>query len=366
MDILNKDKNKNNQPVLQHINNGVVNAVHAMPMKDLTSDNGASFQLTRTLFERAYLPSTQIQTGSDQIKRESRGIHNGFVSTGPKSTAQKKWIGGNRDASSIISRRKMAAAGAAMNVTGAQSFKNTTDNNTRIDALARVRGGGARVPLKVTNRPVFVSKEPDYYRIISAGLYAITSGLVNVVSSTAYGVSPGFYKYTNRSPITALAKSTSGTFVRSYNVLTIHRTTGVTTTRSFDLYGTSGIANQTAMIDYLAGLDTSVIVVIATYDEPQNVNGSTAVSQSFVNIMREYGASANFGSTNGTYDVTSTPYTGFIRMRSAYILVGTKGLGVGNGVQRYFGRDGYVNGDALAEIDLRISVLNGQYTVVSG
>jgi len=361
MDILNKDKNKNNQPVLQHINNGVVNAVHAMPMKDLTSDNGASFQLTRTLFERAYLPSTQIQTGSDQIKRESRGIHNGFVSTGPKSTAQKKWIGGNRDASSIISRRKMAAAGAAMNVTGAQSFKNTTDNNTRIDALARVRGGGARVPLKVTNRPVFVSKEPDYYRIISSGYTATTSFLVNVVSSTAYGVSPGFYKYTNQSPITALAKLTSGTFARSYNVLTIHRTTGVTTTRTFDLFGST--SNQSAMIAYLDGLDTSVIVVVATYDEPKGVNGQP-LSQSFVNKMKEYGASAEFGSTSGTY--TPTSYTGFIHYRSAYILVGTKEIGEGNGVERYFGRDGYGSGDPLAAIDLRISVLDGQYTVVSG
>ena len=46
----------------------------------------------------------------------------------------------------------MNTTGASMTKPGPQSFKNPNDNNPRIEALARVRGGGASVPPKVSNR----------------------------------------------------------------------------------------------------------------------------------------------------------------------------------------------------------------------
>jgi len=150
---------RNNLPVLQQLNNGFIpgNVVHAMPMKITTSDNAASFKLGRSLFGRAYQAPVNYSENlsaksTDQIKRQSPAIHNGFLLDGPKTAVQKKWIGGNKDASNAMLRRKMNNTGAIMNAAGAQSFKAPTDNNPRIDALARVRGGGARVPVKVGHR----------------------------------------------------------------------------------------------------------------------------------------------------------------------------------------------------------------------
>jgi len=147
----------NQQPVPHESNNGVLNSTNAMPMKNITSDNDATFGLNRMLFNRSYQPKvdySQTQISKTVIERESPGMHHGFVIDGAKTANQKKWIGGNRDASDIVNRRRMNTTGASINAPGAKSFKNPTDNNPRIEALARVRGGGARVPQKVANRPV--------------------------------------------------------------------------------------------------------------------------------------------------------------------------------------------------------------------
>ena len=76
-------------------------------------------------------------------------MHHGFVIDGPKTSFQKKWIGGNRDASKVIMHQRRRATGVALGNTGPQSFNTTSDNTVRINALARVRGGGARVPVQV-------------------------------------------------------------------------------------------------------------------------------------------------------------------------------------------------------------------------
>jgi hypothetical protein len=143
------------RPVLTVLNNDTLTSRNAMPLKNLTSDNNSSFSLTRRLFNRSYLPNPVFNTapvGRSFVQRDTPGIQHGFIIDGPKSVLQKKWIGGNRDASQIAERRRKNTTGAFMTFPGAKSFNNPNDRNPRIEALARVRGGGARVPLKVTNR----------------------------------------------------------------------------------------------------------------------------------------------------------------------------------------------------------------------
>jgi hypothetical protein len=282
----------------------------------------------------------------------------------PPPPQKKKWIGGNRDSSNVVMQRRQNAIITNLTTPGPQTV-NTSDNNVRIDALARVRGGGYTVPPKVTGRiinfnlptPSGPPIDPNtYFRIIAAGLSATSGVLVNAAGS-AYGVSPGFYKYTSTTT-TPLATVSDGSFKRSYNVMTINRTTGATNIQSFDVFGTNG--QDTALTNYLNGLTSAVIVIVATYDEPQSNNGSP-LSASLITAMKNCGASSNFGSSTGTP-------AGILYYRSSYILVGIPGIGVGIGEQRYVGGNNvtYPQGDPNAFIDLRISVLNGQYTVVSG
>lgn len=131
------------------INNGISNVKMGMPMKDLTSDNNASFEMNRRLFQKAYIPPNNFaikQQGKTVMQRETLGLSNNqVVIDGPKTVYQKKWIGGNRDASQVAKNRRVNATGAIMsNVNNAPtSFKDIVDTNTARDALRRVRGGGA-------------------------------------------------------------------------------------------------------------------------------------------------------------------------------------------------------------------------------
>jgi hypothetical protein len=129
-------------------------------------------------------------------------------------------------------------------------------------------------------------------------------------------------------------------FGRSYNVLTINRITGATTTTTYDVYG-GGTPTSTQLTNYLNSLTSSVIVVIATWDEPQN--NATGL----VTAIKRCGGSSNFPS--------------FINLRGAYVLLGIPGIGTNNGIERYVG-DNSANGDNNAAIDLRFTVSNGEYS----
>ena len=240
--------------------------------------------------------------------------------------------------------------------TGYKSFK-TNDNNPRIEALARVRGGGSCVPPKVSKRntvPYRNTSASVFYRIISAGLNAYSNGVVAWTGSTAYGQSPGFYTYTSNQQ-TAIAKTTSSNFERSYNVMTIDRTYGTVSTRVFDVFGSPDPSQWPALVSYLNGLTDSVIVVIATFDEPQSA-GVLALPANMIAAIKRCGGSSDFGSSDDT-----SP--GIIQYRSAYILIGIPGIGTGNGIQRY---KGAVDDDPTAALDVRISVFGGKYTYISG
>jgi len=143
------------QPILEQLNNGILSGRNAMPLKDGTSDNADSFAMNRSIFQKSYIKPIDIsveQTTNTIIQRQSPGIQHGFNIQGGATVPQKKWIGGNRDSSQVTRFRRIQTTGQVLSVTGPQSFKNTSDNNTRIDALARVRGGGYMVPPKVTQK----------------------------------------------------------------------------------------------------------------------------------------------------------------------------------------------------------------------
>jgi len=157
----------NGQPIRTEINNGVLSSTHAMPLKNLTSDNTQSFTNNRQLFQKAYQPPADYsirQTTRSFFQRSTGALPHGYVVDGPKSVFQKKWIGGNRDASQTTMRRRMNTTGASMTTSGPQSFKNPNDNNPRIEALARARGGGSSVPPKVSQKNVLPIVNPDLNR----------------------------------------------------------------------------------------------------------------------------------------------------------------------------------------------------------
>ena len=120
--------------ILTNSNNAVLAGQRAMPIKDTTTNGTNTFALYRYAFTRSH---------------------------SEKPTAHKKWIGGNRDASQIISNRRMnTTANGSLNSSGnPMSFTSKNDSNVQRNALHRTRSGGARVPAKVThtgrNQPVF-------------------------------------------------------------------------------------------------------------------------------------------------------------------------------------------------------------------
>lgn len=120
------------KPIRTQINNGTLSGVKAMPQKDITSDGASSFALDRRNYAESY---SQSYTNS-QWK-------------------QKKFIGGNRDASSVIARRRANEVGVgSLNASaGSTSFTTTRDINVTNNALSRVRGGGYMVPAKARHIP---------------------------------------------------------------------------------------------------------------------------------------------------------------------------------------------------------------------
>ena len=339
-----------NNPILNQLNNGISTS-SGMPMKDLTSDNDASFGMSRKIFARAFLPKTNFlipQVGTSVIERQALGIGNKVVIDGKKTVVQKKWIGGNRDASSMITRRQITNTSQINSHVGPQSFKNIEDNNTANEARIRVRSSGYRVPPKVTQKNVLPTPEPEpvdpnsYFRIVSTGLDAGSTYVT--AAGSAYGVSPGMYSYTQTDLSgTPISTSLMGTIGRSYNVVTITRATGATTVYPiYDVFGSA--TNATALATFLNSLDSSVIVIVIGWDEPQqNVNAA------LITAMKRCGA--------------SSIYPTFLFRRSSYILVGIPGIGEDNGLERY---NGTIPDDPNAWNDLRISYANGDYTYISG
>lgn len=127
------------KPIRNDINNAVLSAPRAMPLKDGVSDGTSTFAMGRVGFVRSLATDTFVHSQNQQ----------------------KKWIGGNRDASTVSATRRVQsiATGSLNSNGGSTGFTSRTELNTVRDALQRVRSGGAAVPAKCThkypNPPVF-------------------------------------------------------------------------------------------------------------------------------------------------------------------------------------------------------------------
>jgi len=114
---------------LYSYNNGIATGMKAMPAKDITTLGDSHFALWRRYY-------------ADTL---------GDTPLTPAQQSQKKWIGGNRDASQVVERRRITSVGVGtMNATGGEiSFMTKNDGLTRVRALNRVRNSGYCVPPKV-------------------------------------------------------------------------------------------------------------------------------------------------------------------------------------------------------------------------
>ena len=108
------------------LNNGTLSSVKAMPQKDLSSDGTSSFAMSRRQYSEVYPVIDQ------------------------SINKKKKFIGGNRDASSVVARRRAVEVGVGtLNANNTpMSFTGVRDINDTNNALRRARAGGTYVPPK--------------------------------------------------------------------------------------------------------------------------------------------------------------------------------------------------------------------------
>ena len=108
----------NGRPITNHImNNASLSGAAAMPLKDLTSDNTSSFAMGR----RNFYETTQA------VQVQAR---------------EKKFIGGNRDASSVAARRTAVAIGRVNNSVVSFVSSDSVSRKDEFAAISRVRSSG--------------------------------------------------------------------------------------------------------------------------------------------------------------------------------------------------------------------------------
>ena len=126
-------------PIKENINNSVLNGRSAMPQKGIHSNNDNRFSMNRVLYSKTI--NTETEKTNDVIK-------------------QKQFYGmNNRDASSVMERRKLLNQGHKNHLEGDLSYQSSKTINDVRQAQKRTRSGGAIVPAKKThaysNAPVF-------------------------------------------------------------------------------------------------------------------------------------------------------------------------------------------------------------------
>jgi len=118
----------NNSIFIQNdINNGILLGKNVMPHKEITSDGNSSFEMGRKFYTKTN--TTYVPTPFEN---------------------KKKWIGGNRDSSSVTNRIKNNTIGSVTMPSTYRllSFKSNKDLNVVNDALRRCRSGGSCAPAK--------------------------------------------------------------------------------------------------------------------------------------------------------------------------------------------------------------------------
>lgn len=135
--------------VLTAINNGVLNSIKAMPQKDSTSDNTSSFSMGRQVFMETYTANAQL--------------------------SQKKWIGGNRDASQVTTNYRNNQIGTgSVNASGKpMGFTTYKDINVVDSALHRVRSGGSVAPPKKAVSPSITYAPTPSFQPMSTNMKSV-------------------------------------------------------------------------------------------------------------------------------------------------------------------------------------------------
>tara|TARA_B110000285_G_C15001663_1_gene551734 strand:+ start:383 stop:757 length:375 start_codon:yes stop_codon:yes gene_type:complete len=118
--------------LIQNINNGTVSGQKSMPLKDITSNNESQFQLARHTYSKSLITTPLLEN----------------------QKLMKKWYG-NKDASSVIARKKSNSVGVGSFNADGGIYSMTTYNDTYSQhaALSRARAGGAVAPPKKAARP---------------------------------------------------------------------------------------------------------------------------------------------------------------------------------------------------------------------
>ena len=164
---------KNGQVTPTEINNKILAAPKAMPLKNITSDNTGDFELGRASFAKSYFPPLKadyvknVQKSLAPLVPEQPTNYNLWAGNfndmsspiGPKNVVIKKWTA-NRDASDITRNRRVNSIGnGSLNANGKpMAFNTSHDNNTERQAIVRARAGGASTPKKVTHKYMYTAK----------------------------------------------------------------------------------------------------------------------------------------------------------------------------------------------------------------
>ena len=120
-------------PIRRIMNNAVQTGAHVNVAKELTTADDGAFAADRAKYTET------VNSNNNAIAYQ-----------------EKKWMNSssNRDASSVAERRRVRAMGQSFNVAGGPVCNmSKIEQNSRTEALCRVRAGGANVPQKVRNRP---------------------------------------------------------------------------------------------------------------------------------------------------------------------------------------------------------------------
>lgn len=131
---------------IQNLNNGMLQNKTAMPLKDSTSDGTSTFSMGRLNYVSSF--------------------------TTQSLNPQKKWIGGNRDASQTTANRRVGAIGLGSMTSTPNSFVSNSSKNVVNDALRRVRAGGAIAPPKKAASPS-IHPTPHFHPATNKTMYGV-------------------------------------------------------------------------------------------------------------------------------------------------------------------------------------------------
>ncbi len=128
-----------NTPIIHVLNNSITSAKNGSPLKDITSNNNMFFAMSRSKYVRTKY-NLKVNENENTIKK------------------QKQWYGNNNNSQTAKTNyvnRRVNNPQSVFNIEGKpMSNTNNYERNYVERSIQRTRAGGARVPLKVTNKNI--------------------------------------------------------------------------------------------------------------------------------------------------------------------------------------------------------------------